>query len=98
MRDQALAAMFALDGQVAVVTGALGRLGREYVATLAAAGAGVGAIDIAGDRSALAALADRGHRIHVEPADLSKKDETGRATASIVHALGGPANLVHQPG
>ena len=40
------------DGRVAIVTGALGRLGREYVRTLAAAGARVGAIDVAGDRSA----------------------------------------------
>lgn len=98
MRDQALAGMFALDGQVALVTGALGRLGREYVATLAGAGAVVGAIDIAGDRSAFARLTDRGRRVHVELADLSKKDETDRAIEAIARALGVPTVLVNNAG
>ena len=49
-----------------MVTGALGRLGREYVRTLAQAGAAVGAIDIAGDPSVLAPLADQGLRVHLE--------------------------------
>ena len=98
MRDQALAAMFSLDGQVAIVTGALGRLGREYVKTLAGAGASVGAIDIAGDASAFAALTARGQRVHVELADLSKKDATDRAFAAIVRALGAPSILVNNAG
>lgn len=98
MLDQALAEMFALDGQVALVTGALGRLGREYVATLAAAGAAVGAIDIAGDRSAFAGLTDRGLRVHVEVADLAKKDETDRAIEAIARALGVPTVLVNNAG
>ena len=98
MRDQALAGMFALDGQVAIVTGALGRLGREYVATLAAAGAAVGAIDIAGDRSAFAGLTDQGRRVHVELADLAKKDETDRAFDAIARTLGVPAVLVNNAG
>jgi NAD(P)-dependent dehydrogenase (short-subunit alcohol dehydrogenase family) len=94
MRDQALAEMFALDGQVAIVTGALGRLGREYARTLAAAGARVGAIDVAGDRSALSAPGG----VHVELADLSKKDETDRAIGEIVRALGAPSILVNNAG
>ena len=98
MRDQALAQMFALDGQVALVTGALGRLGREYVATLAAAGAAVGAIDMAGDRSAFAGLTDRGLRVHVELADLTKKDQTDRAIDAIARSLGVPTVLVNNAG
>ena len=45
--------LFDLSGQVALVTGGLGRLGREYVTTLARAGASVGVLDVAGtpDRS-----------------------------------------------
>jgi NAD(P)-dependent dehydrogenase (short-subunit alcohol dehydrogenase family) len=87
-----------LDGQVAIVTGALGRLGRQYVRTLAAAGASVGAIDIAGDRSAFAALAGQGHRVHVELADLSTKDQTDRAVDAIRRALGAPSILVNNAG
>jgi NAD(P)-dependent dehydrogenase (short-subunit alcohol dehydrogenase family) len=98
MRDQVIAEMFALDGHVALVTGALGRLGREYVRTLAAAGASVGAIDIAGDTSAFAALAEGGRRVHVELADLSKKGEADRAVDAIVGALGAPAILVNNAG
>ena len=97
MREE-LVEMFGLGGHVAIVTGALGRLGREYVKTLAAAGAGVGAIDIAGDASAFAALAAQGHRIHVELADLSKKDQTDRAIDAIVRALGAPSILVNNAG
>ena len=94
MRDRSVIEMFGLDGQVAVVTGALGRLGREYVRTLAAAGARVGAIDVAGDRSVFGSLAG----VHVELADLSKKDETDRAIGEIVRALGAPSILVNNAG
>src|SRR6185436_13821232 len=97
MREEVLG-MFGLDGRVAIVTGALGRLGREYVGTLAAAGASVGAIDIAGDRSAFAALTGQGHRVHVELADLSAKDQTDRAVDAIRRALGAPSILVNNAG
>ena len=90
--------MFSLDGQVAIVTGALGRLGREYVKTLAAAGARVGAIDVAGDRSAFTTLADGGHRVQVELADLSKKNDTDRAIDAIARGLGAPSILVNNAG
>jgi NAD(P)-dependent dehydrogenase (short-subunit alcohol dehydrogenase family) len=98
MRDRMLANMFALDGRVAIVTGALGRLGREYVRTLAGAGARVGAIDIAGDRAAFAELVANGHRVHVELADLAQKADTDRAVAAIVAALGAPSVLVNNAG
>ena len=97
MRDQALA-MFALDGQVAIVTGGLGRLGREYVRTLAAAGASVGAIDIAGDPAAFAPLSASGHRVHVELANLASKADTDRAIDAVARALGAPAILVNNAG
>jgi NAD(P)-dependent dehydrogenase (short-subunit alcohol dehydrogenase family) len=93
-----LCGMFGLDGRVAVVTGALGRLGREYVRTLARAGAAVGAIDIAGDGGAFDELTRAGHRIHVELADLSIKSETDRAIDAIAAALGAPAILVNNAG
>lgn len=93
-----LSGMFGLDGQVAVVTGALGRLGREYVRTLAQAGASVGAIDITGDTAAFADLSAAGHRIAVELADLSVKADADRAMNAIVTTLGVPTVLVNNAG
>jgi NAD(P)-dependent dehydrogenase (short-subunit alcohol dehydrogenase family) len=98
MRDRMLSEMFGLDDRVAIVTGALGRLGRQYVATLAKAGASVGAIDIGGDTSTFKALADAGHRIHTELADLSIKADTDRAIGAITAALGAPSILVNNAG
>lgn len=81
-----------------MVTGALGRLGREYVRTLAQAGAAVGAIDIAGDPSVLAPLADQGLRVHLELADLSVKADADRAVNAIAAAFGAPTILVNNAG
>ena len=93
-----LSGMFGLDGRVAVVTGALGRLGREYVRTLAEAGAAVGAIDVAGDADAFANLIHAGHRVHVALADLSVKADADRAMNDIVSSLGAPTVLVNNAG
>ena len=90
--------MFRLDGRVAIVTGALGRLGRQYVRTLAGAGASVGAIDIGGDAAAFTPLTSTGHRVHVALADLSQKDAADRAVDAIVRALGAPSILVNNAG
>jgi len=98
MRDRVLAEMFGLDGQVALVTGALGRLGREYVRTLASAGASVGAIDVAGDAGAFAPLIAAGHRVEVRLADLSNKADTDRAIGTITSALGAASILVNNAG
>jgi NAD(P)-dependent dehydrogenase (short-subunit alcohol dehydrogenase family) len=93
-----LGEMFGLDGRVAVVTGALGRLGREYVRTLAQAGASVGAIDIGGDRRVFDDLVAGGHRVHVEIADLAIKADADRAIGAIAGALGAPTILVNNAG
>src|SRR5688500_8775397 len=93
-----LAGMFALPGQVAIVTGALGRLGRQYVEVLGRAGAHVGAIDVTGDRQLFAPLTAAGVNVHVELADLSRKAETDRAVAAIAAALGAPTILVNNAG
>jgi NAD(P)-dependent dehydrogenase (short-subunit alcohol dehydrogenase family) len=90
--------MFSLDGRVAIVTGALGRLGREYVRTLAQAGAAVGAIDVAGDAATFAPLAAEGARVHVEIADLSIKADADRAIAAVTTAFGAASILVNNAG
>ena len=98
MRDQMLGGLFGLSGQVAIVTGALGRLGREYVRVLAEAGADVGAIDIAGDPAIFRLAAARAGRVQVELADLARKADADRAVAAIVAALGAPTILVNNAG
>ena len=93
-----LGGLFGLSGQVAIVTGALGRLGRQYVRALAEAGADVGAIDVTGDASVLAALPPGSGRVHVERADLTRKADADRAVAAVADALGGPTILVNNAG
>ena len=90
--------MFGLAGQVAIVTGAMGRLGREYVKVLAEAGAAVGAVDITADRTLFAPLVSEGLRVHVEQADLARKDEVQRAVAGVTAALGPAGILVNNAG
>ncbi len=45
--------LFRLDGQVAIVTGGLGRLGTQYAHALTAAGASVALFDVSDTRNAL---------------------------------------------
>jgi NAD(P)-dependent dehydrogenase (short-subunit alcohol dehydrogenase family) len=98
MRDQMLGGLFGLSGQVAIVTGALGRLGREYVRVLAQAGADVGAIDMAGDPAALPSLPAGAGRLHVELANLTRKADADHAVARITTVLGAPTILINNAG
>ena len=93
-----LGGMFGLPGQVAIVTGALGRLGREYVRSLGRAGAAVGAIDVDGDRGLFEPLVADGIRVHLEIADLTRKTDADRAIGAIAAALGAPTILVNNAG
>lgn len=98
IQDRLFHGLFDLSGRVAVVTGALGRLGREYVATLARAGASVGALDIAGEPGLFDGLTAAGHRVHVELADLTRKADVDAAMARVEAALGAPTVLVNNAG
>lgn len=98
IQDRLFHGLFDLSGQVAIVTGALGRLGREYVATLARAGASVGALDIAGPADRFADLAADGHQIHIEIADLTQKAAVETAMARVEAALGPATVLVNNAG
>jgi NAD(P)-dependent dehydrogenase (short-subunit alcohol dehydrogenase family) len=98
MRDRMLGSLFGQSGRVAIVTGALGRLGREYVRVLAAAGADVGAIDLAGEPATFASLPEGAGRVQVALGDLTRKADADRAVGSIVSALGAPTILINNAG
>lgn len=98
IQDRLFHGLFDLSSQVAVVTGGLGRLGREYVATLARAGASVAAFDVAGSADQFADLAAAGHRVHVEMADLTGKAAVDGAFARVEAALGPVTVLVNNAG
>lgn len=98
MRDQMLGSLFGLSGQVAIVTGALGRLGREYVRVLAQAGADVGAIDLAGNPETFVELPEGAGRVHVELADLTRKADADHAVSRIAGELGAPTILINNAG
>ena len=90
--------LFGLSGQVAVVTGAMGRLGREYVRTLADAGARVAAIDIVGSPAIFSCLSGGGLPVHTELADLTKKPDVDAAFARLTATLGAATILVNNAG
>lgn len=91
--------MFDLDGQVALVTGGLGRLGSQYVATLARAGAAVVALDVSRTVPGhLAALIDQGLPIRVETVDLIVRAEVEAVVAASAASLGPPTILVNNAG
>ncbi len=98
MQDRLLRQLFGLSGQVAVVTGAVGRLGRQYVRTLAEAGARVAAVDITGAGDLFSGLSGGGQPIHVESVDLTKASDVDAAFTRISAALGAATILVNNAG
>lgn len=87
----------ALEGKVAVVTGAARGLGRATVLALAAEGAQVVCVDLPGDEEATAALArevDGG----IFLADVSAADTPERLSSELRENYGGVDILVHNAG
>ena len=98
LRDQLFRDLFDLSGEVALVTGGLGRLGRAYVRTLAAAGAKVVALDIAGTLDSFRDLAADGCEVRTEVVDLTQRASVETAIARIATELGTPSILVNNAG
>ena len=98
IQDRLLRRLFGLSGQVAIVTGATGRLGREYVRTLADAGARVAAFDMAGAPGWFEGLAGGDRPIHAEVVDLTQKAAVEAAFARAAAALGAATILVNTAG
>ena len=88
-----------LEGRVAVVTGAAGGIGREFVRGLLGAGARVAALDIDDER--LGELAARhgeavsAGRLVTLPADIARWAECEAAVGRVRERLGGPDILVN---
>jgi NAD(P)-dependent dehydrogenase (short-subunit alcohol dehydrogenase family) len=90
---------FRLDGQVALVTGGLGRLGSEYARALSTAGAAVALFDIASPLSeTVQRLIDGGASIAVHRVDVTNRVEVDRAVAAITSRFGAPTVLVNNAG
>jgi NAD(P)-dependent dehydrogenase (short-subunit alcohol dehydrogenase family) len=98
LRDRLFRDLFDLDGEVALVTGGLGRLGRAYVRTLALAGARVAALDIAGAPDTFRALSAEGCDVRTELVDLTQRADVEAAVTRIAADLGVPTILVNNAG
>jgi NAD(P)-dependent dehydrogenase (short-subunit alcohol dehydrogenase family) len=91
--------LFRLDGQVAIVTGGLGRLGTQYARALSSAGASVALFDVAAERSAvLQSLIDEGARISTHVVDATVRDAVDAAVADVAATFGPPSILVNNAG
>lgn len=92
---------FRLDSQVAVVTGACGKLGPVWVEALLDAGARVAALELPGApvSPAFAALERRdGERLRRFDCDITSRDSIESAARAVTADLGEPAVLVNNAG
>jgi NAD(P)-dependent dehydrogenase (short-subunit alcohol dehydrogenase family) len=92
---------FTLDNQVAVVTGACGKLGPVWTGALLDAGARVAALDLPGARpsDAFEALAQRaGDRLKRFACDITNRESIEAAAQQVLTGLGEPAVLVNNAG
>jgi NAD(P)-dependent dehydrogenase (short-subunit alcohol dehydrogenase family) len=91
---------FQLDGRVAIVTGACGRLGPVWAEALLDAGASVLGLDLGGvPTDPLDALAKRHpDRVATTPADITDRASVEAALAACVDRFGAPSILVNNAG
>jgi len=92
------AELFALDGEVAIVTGGTGRLGVEYGAALAAAGASVALFDVAAPGAAATALETSGRAASIHRVDTTDRAAVDRAVAEVTARFGAPTILINNAG
>ena len=91
--------LFRLDGQVAIVTGGLGRLGTQYARALTAAGASVALFDvIATPNPALQSIVEAGTPISTHVVDGTNRAAVDAAVAAVAARFGTPTILVNNAG
>lgn len=88
--------LFSLKNQVAIVTGAAGQLGGEYVKILLEAGAKVAAFDInfKNPKSSLNQIQNTSNFVKYE-VDITRKDSIIKAKDQVIHDLGIPEILIN---
>ena len=92
---------FRLDGEIAVVTGAVGRLGPIWIGALLDAGAKVAALDLPNapktkEFEAMAATGD--HRLQLFDCDITDRSSLETVRARVIERLGPPTVLVNNAG
>jgi NAD(P)-dependent dehydrogenase (short-subunit alcohol dehydrogenase family) len=97
--SQSIDSLFRLDGQVAIVTGGLGRLGSQYARALAGAGACVAVFDIA-QRShpSVETLAGTNAPISIHTVDATRRDAVDREIGAVGSRFGAHTILVNKAG
>jgi NAD(P)-dependent dehydrogenase (short-subunit alcohol dehydrogenase family) len=94
-----LTSLFSLDGQVAVVTGGLGRLGSQYARALANAGASVAVLDVATRPNAIVdEMTKAGRPVVVHRVDVTNRGAVDAAMNAVTHAFGPPSILINNAG
>jgi NAD(P)-dependent dehydrogenase (short-subunit alcohol dehydrogenase family) len=98
-RDDLLHRFFDLSGEVAVVTGGLGRLGSQYTRTLARAGAAVAVFDLPGCGSpTVDELVRDGFPVSVHAVDITDTAAVGAATEAASKRWGAATILLNNAG
>jgi NAD(P)-dependent dehydrogenase (short-subunit alcohol dehydrogenase family) len=93
------ATLFRLDGEVAIVTGGMGRLGSQYVRALTGAGAAVVVIDLPGrDHEGVRAVAAATSRVSIHTLDARVRAEVDAALAGAARRFGAATILVNNAG
>ncbi len=90
---------FRLDGQVAIVTGGMGRLGAQYARAVTAAGASVALLDIVAQPNAIVReLLDAGAPVSTHVVDVTSRVAVDAALAAVTARVGTPSILINNAG
>jgi NAD(P)-dependent dehydrogenase (short-subunit alcohol dehydrogenase family) len=94
-----LSDLFGLTGQVAIVTGGMGRLGARYVLALADAGASVAAFDLPDKAHPIVEQAvAAGRPVSIHGVDVTVRADVDRAMAQVARQFGTPTILINNAG
>src|SRR5579872_1314971 len=90
--------LFSLVGQIAVITGGVGRLGSQYAKALVTGGASVALFDVAKPGPIVRELLDSDAPVSAHVVDTTDRAAVGRAMDEVVARLGAPTVLVNNAG